>query len=369
MKTQAWQLRQRRAAITPLVVIVLPMLLILSAFAINLAFLQLSKTELKIATDLSARATGRTYALTNDPAVALAKANELGQYNLVAGAAMQFDASDMQIGTSVRTAIDQRYNFVPAASGNAVELTGRKASGAPSGPVSGFLATLVGAGTFSLTEASVSTQTEVDIILVFDTSGSMAYADSEVAVYPPGPSSNPTFVFGDPAPPNARWFDAIGGAAVFLTELTNSAQNEHVGLVTYADNPTLEVSLTNDYNQLIPALNYYSNNMIGGGTNIEGGLSMAKTALQSSRPFSSRVVIVMTDGVKTVGGNPNSVANALADEGVLVFTITFSDEADQNLMRDVASNGNGKHFHASTGADLIQVFEEIGRQLPTLITR
>ena len=359
----------RRGAMTPFLMIMLPVLLLLSAFAINLAYLQLTKTELKVATDLSTRAAGRTYALSSDPSVALAKANELGQLNQVDGKPMQFAMQDLQIGNSVRTALNRRYDFTPAAQGNSVQLTGRKSNSAPAGPVRGFLASLVGASTFDLTESSVSTQTEVDVVLVFDTSGSMAYSDDEVAVFPPGPKSKAKWKFGDAAPPNARWFDAVRAAGIFLTELSGSPQNEQVALVTYADGATLEAALTSDYNKLTPALNSHSKRMKGGGTNIAGGIDMAQVALKSSRDFSGRAVIVLTDGRKTVGGSPLTAASKLADKGVLVFTVTFSDEADKNLMKKVAERGNGKHFHASNGDELANVFAEIGRQLPNLITR
>ena len=120
---------------------------------------------------------------------------------------------------------------------------------------------------------------------------------------------------------------------------------------------------------LVPVLNQYSNKMKGGGTNIEAGLLVAENALKSSRNFTGKAVIIMTDGKRTVGGHPDSIAKKLGDQGVLVFTITFSNEADKSLMKSVASKGNGKHFHAASGAELVDVFAEIGRQLPTLITR
>ena len=361
--------QSRRGAVTPLMMILFPAILILSAFVINLAYIQLVKTELKISTDLSARAAGRTFAQTNDANLALQRANELGQLNQVAGEPMIFAATDMQTGNSVRATAAARYQFTAAPSGNAIELTGRKGGSSPSGQIQGFLPALIGVNTVELSEASISTQTEIDIVLVFDTSGSMAYADDEVAVFPPGPKSNPAFTFGDPAPPNARWFAAVNGAATFVTELAKSPLNEHVALVTYADNATLESGLSPDYNNLVPVLNQYSNKMKGGGTNIEAGLLVAENALKSSRNFTGKAVIIMTDGKRTVGGHPDSIAKKLGDQGVLVFTITFSNEADKSLMQSVASKGNGKHFHAASGAELVDVFAEIGRQLPTLITR
>ena len=51
----------RRGAVLPLFAVLLPVLVILCAFAINVAYMQLTRTELKIATDAAARAGGRAW--------------------------------------------------------------------------------------------------------------------------------------------------------------------------------------------------------------------------------------------------------------------------------------------------------------------
>ena len=53
----------RRGGITVLMAFVLPMLALLAAFCINLAQMQLVKTELAIATDAAARAGGRAFSV------------------------------------------------------------------------------------------------------------------------------------------------------------------------------------------------------------------------------------------------------------------------------------------------------------------
>ena len=60
MKQNLKNLTSRRdGVVVVLFAIVLPVLLLLSAVAINIAYMQLTRTELKIATDASARAGGR----------------------------------------------------------------------------------------------------------------------------------------------------------------------------------------------------------------------------------------------------------------------------------------------------------------------
>jgi Ca-activated chloride channel homolog len=51
-----------------------------------------------------------------------------------------------------------------------------------------------------------------------------------------------------------------------------------------------------------------------------------------------------------------------------IYTVTFSAEADQLKMQEVAAIGNGKHFHATTPAELSEAFKAISNTLPTLIT-
>ena len=108
-----------------------------------------------------------------------------------------------------------------------------------------------------------------------------------------------------------------------------------------------------------------------GGTNIAAGLNIGASSLLNgdARQFASKAIILMTDGKKNVGPNPIETARLIGEEGTLIFTVTFSDEADKLLMQKVADQGAGKHFHANSSADLISVFTELGRQLPTLLTR
>ena len=67
----------RAGATMVTVVILLPVLFILAAMAINLAYIQVVRTKVQIVTDAAARAAGRVYAETGDEAQALAAAQQL----------------------------------------------------------------------------------------------------------------------------------------------------------------------------------------------------------------------------------------------------------------------------------------------------
>ena len=76
----------------------------------------------------------------------------------------------------------------------------------------------------------------------------------------------------------------------------------------------------------------------------------------------------MSDGLQTTGTDELDAAQQAAADNVMIYTVTFSDEADATSMQEVAAAGAGKHFHANDSYQLNQVFEDIARGLPTLIT-
>jgi len=221
-------------------------------------------------------------------------------------------------------------------------------------------------------QTSRSNQIEVDIVLVIDRSGSMAYASAEPAAFPPLPAAAyPGWFFNGPAPNPSRWRDAVTAVDVFLNELTLSPINEMVALVTYNNGVNLDQTLTTNYNLIQTGLNNYTNFFESGQTNIGGGINGGQNcfALNSGRPFAAKVMILLTDGIDTVGSDPIEAALDAVEEQIMIFTITFSDEADQATMQTVATLAKGKHYHASNGANLSLVFKDIARQLPILISK
>jgi len=200
----------------------------------------------------------------------------------------------------------------------------------------------------------------------------MAYASDEPAVFPPIPAAAPVgWLFNGPAPNPSRWRDLVGAVDVFLAELTASPINEMVGLATYNGFTAIDQDLTTDYTLIQGALDNYTNFFQSGKTNIGGGINAGQNcfALSAVRPFAARVMIVLTDGIDTVGSDPVGAAIDAAGEQIMIFTITFSDEADQAIMQTVASTGSGKHYHATNATNLSLVFKDIAKQLPVLISK
>ncbi|TWU51899.1 vWA domain-containing protein [Rubripirellula reticaptiva] len=372
---QVIRTRKCTGATLILVVILLPALFALAALAINIAYIESSNTEVQIAVDAAARAAGRTYVLTGDQDLALAAAQEAASRNPVGNFVVPIAASDLEFGTSLRSDANSPYEFTPSENGkgNSIRLTTNNlSSGGGTGiePVFPFFG---GAFTVRPLRTAVSTQGVIDIALVVDRSGSMAYGSAEIAQYPPAPASAPPdWDFGDPVPPNARWLDLIAAVQGFISELDDSAQEELLSLSIYNHNTNTPQLLTTDYNATIQHLAAISTNFEAGGTAIGRGIYQGMYAINessTSRPYASKVMIVMTDGVQNWGGAPEYAARAAADAGITLFTITFSDEAEQIAMQNVADIGGGEHFHAETAAQLKLAFQKIARRLPTLLTQ
>lgn len=365
----------RNGAMVVLMAILLPVLILMSAFAINLAYMELTRTQAFTAADAATRAAGRTYSLTGDLSKAKARAEEAASRNLIAGKAAKIAASDFILGTSTRASTANRYSF--AAGGthpNALKVTVSRLASGPNGAVPLLFPGILGKSTYEVSRTAVSTRVEVDLAFVVDRSGSMAYASDETASYPPLPAAAPPgWFFGDSAPTPSRWRDLVAGANAFLVELDNSVLYEYVSLVTYGDSATVDRSMTSNYDVIRTGIKTYTDNFPSGKTNIGAGINLGLGSLGSgmARSSASKVIVVMTDGIRTpgLGPDPVAVARAAAEKGIIVFTVTFSDEADQAGMKLVADAGSGLHFHARNAAALKAVLENIVRILPTILTQ
>ncbi len=361
---------KRGGTVIVLMVILLPVMLIIAGFAINLAYMESVRTDMQIASDAGSRAATRTLARTNDQAAATAKAIEVVAANSIAGRSLQLQSSEVVFGSSVRPNASSRYVFSPGVGPfNSVRVNLNSAT------TSNFDSPLLMNGrltSFRPSQISAATQAELDVALVVDRSGSMAYASDEDSNVTTAPrNAPPGWVFGDPAPPGSRWLEAVSAIDSFLDILDQSRASEKVCLTTYDDEVTNDVALTANTTSIRSALNVHSNAFHEGGTNIGDGIGFGVTNLTTSagrRQWAVRVMIVLTDGIHNWGPTPESVVPFAADNEVLVYTVTFAAEADQASMRNVAAAGGGRHYHATDLATLTGAFEEIARNLPVLIT-
>ncbi|WP_442483129.1 VWA domain-containing protein [Aeoliella sp. SH292] len=373
-------LAPRRGAILILVAFVLPVLVIMMAFAIDVAWMQLAKTELRTATDAAARAGAKVLSVSQDQDAARAAAVDAASRNVVAGEGLALGVEDVQFGRSEQANSANRYVFTPASAGviNAVNVSGRRTSESLAGPVDLFFTRLVGVEHFEPTQEATSTILDRDICLVIDRSGSMGL-DLSVIGDRNGQNCGPL----DPNTRFAALNSAING---FLDELDRTFPEEQVALASYSSQfstscrgyslnfqtADIRQRLTQDHSLIRAPMNTFMTRGIGGSTAIGEGLRRGITAItdpQRARPFAVKTIVLMTDGLHNSGIDPRTVAYEAAALDITVHTISFSAGADQARMRDVARTTGGQHYHADTAGDLNEVFREIARTLPVLLTK
>ncbi len=342
--------RHRRGAMVVLFLVCLPVILAFSVYTINVAWMQLTRTELRTATDAAARAGSRTLSLTQDPAAARNAAIAAAGRNSVGGDPLLLADAGVQFGLSTTHASNPwSFSELDPTSGdiNAVRVTGSRLLGSPSGPVPLLFSGLFDRTTFEPMTTATATQSDRDVVLVLDRSGSM----------------------GTETPTGTRWTDLKDAVDVFLDTLDLTPQEEQVGLVTYSTHASNDVALTMDYQRIRDAI---AGIRPAGWTGIGRGIGTGQTNVTNpahARGFAKKTIVVMTDGNHNRGRDPVDAASAAyRQDNITVHTITFSDGANKSHMRQVADAANGSHWHADDQSSLIQVFEDVANNLPTLIT-
>jgi Ca-activated chloride channel homolog len=363
----------RRGAMLVLIAICLPLCIIMAAFAIDVAWMQLVRTELRTATDAAARAAAKELSLSQSVDVARARAKEAAQRNRVAGDPMLLADADIEIGHGEQASATSRFQFAPGVTPpNAVRITGQRTRGSAAGPVDLLFAGVLGVRQFEPRERATSTQLDRDICLVVDRSGSMMQSLNG--------NSTPSGTCDPPHPTQSRWGALSIALEAFLNELDITPQDERVGLASYSSNTTecgnqykisqIDSDLVGDYSIIRGVMTRLGSKPVKGRTAISAGLDEGLQVLtgRKIRPFAVKTMILMTDGIHNLGAEPIVSARKAARNDILIHTITFSDEADIRRMQDVAAATGGRHFHAPTSDDLVRIFKEIASTLPVLLT-
>jgi Flp pilus assembly protein TadG len=356
-----------------LIAVCLPLCIIMAAFAVDVAWMQLVRTELRTATDAAARAGAKELSLSQTTAAARKRAKEVAKRNQVAGEPLLLADKDVEIGKGQQNGL-ARFTFTPGSpKPNAVRITGRRTKGSLTGPVDLMFAGVLGVRTFEPKETATSTQLDRDICLVVDRSGSMMWnlTNSEL------PTGAPDC---GPPDPRSRWGALTVALEAFLVELDKTSQDEHVALTSYSSNTNecgnkykisqVDSDLVDDYSGIRAAMSSLSSKPVKGRTAISAGIDEGLKVLsgKKTRPFAVKTMIVMTDGIHNEGPEPVLSARKAAKQDIVIHTITFSADADIKRMKDVAAATGGQHFHAPTAEDLARIFKEIASTLPVLLT-
>ncbi len=332
--------RSRRGAILPLVAVCMVILFVAVTISVDVARIQLTRAELRTATDAASRAGAEALGRTQDAALAIQAAQNTALLNTVGGQPLNVRASQIQIG---RTIPDTDGNFVFTTDQepfNAVRVTGLRTTGSIDGPVPMLFGKLFGVTKFEPVQAATASSLDRDISLVLDVSGSMAS--------------------------NNRFQGLKNALGVFLGQLAGTEIEERLSLNVYSTTARKLVPLTADLALIASEFDKEGPN---GFTAIGDGLTLGNTSVlrdPQARPFAEKTVILMTDGNHNTGVSPDVVARTMT--GVKVHTITFGSGANRPLMQNVARITGGISLHANSNRQLEDAFREIALQLPVLLT-
>ena len=258
-----------------LIAITLPLMLVMAAFALDVAWMQLVRTELRTATDASSRAAAKTLSLRQSVPAARAEAKIAASRNTVANEPLVVRDSEIEFGISRQSTPTSRFSFTPGgALLNSVRVTGNRTATSAGGSVDLFLGRVMGVDTFEPTAAATSTQLDRDICLVVDRSGSMMQA--VIGRRTPGPTCGP------PHPTLSRWGGLRTAVEGFLDELERTPQQEQCALVSYSSagaecGITFTTSDINSdleflYQPLRDEMTFLSSRPVKGFTNIAAGI-------------------------------------------------------------------------------------------------
>jgi Ca-activated chloride channel family protein len=368
--------QQRNGAIVVFAALMMIVFLASVAFSVDVAYMQLTKTKLRSATDAAARAAGEGLSRAQDTAYARQAAKDIAAANLVGGDPLLLDDSDVVFGKSSQQA-GGSWVFAPGGEPiNAVRVFGRRTREAPSGSVPIFFGRVFNVFDFQPTQTATVVRLDRDICLVVDRSSSMKLHLTDTA---------PVMSTGDSRfcqPPNmslSRWGALSVAVQRFIDALATTPQTEYVALVSYGSNYTacsvsnnsadINKPLTGDHAQVTSAMATISAKKFNGMTNIGAGIQRGVQVLTSAsaRPFAAKTMVLMSDGAYTEGTQPRLIAPQAAAADIIIHTITFG-EANPAEMQAIADATGGNHYIAPNAAALQDIFEEIALTLPVVFT-
>lgn len=177
----------------------------------------------------------------------------------------------------------------------------------------------------------------------------------------------------------------ITAAKVAANSFIDARENDRIGLVVFAGEAFTQCPATLDHTILKAQVETSDNWYLKDGTAIGDGLYMAVNRLADTLSTATKVIILLTDGVR-IGGkfSPLDAAQAAKQLNIRVYTIgvgTKSDRPipvldrngrssfeldprtsyDEPLMRKIADMTGGAYFEAGSPEKLIEVYQEIDK--------
>lgn len=381
--------RRRRGAALVLVAGSLVVLLAMAMFSVDVAYIQLTRTQLRAATDSAAKAGVDKLGQSQDVDQGIQAAIDMAAMNTVAGRPLHITKNDIEVGRSDRQA-DGTWKFVPNGKPySAMRVSSEMSEGNKNGAINLFFAGIFGSSKFTPEKISTAAHLDQEVCLVLDRSHSMCFDLSGVDwVYPPGTPGPPSSVQFAPHPTKSRWAALTGAVDSYLDIVSKTAPTPRVALVTWASDITkdsLEYQLTGlvssavsfdlqlltDMKQISQLVHGRSQNPMLGGTNMAGGIDAGVQVLTATnvRPLAVKTMILMTDGLWNRGRNPVEAAQDAKAKGIIIHVVSLLPNADSPDLDQIASITGGRRYRANNAAELKAAFEEIARTAPVMLTQ
>lgn len=198
--------------------------------------------------------------------------------------------------------------------------------------------------TLALSAAPDISSNPTDIVLVLDSSGSMA--------------GSPL----DNMKAGARTFIDIIDEATDSSQDGNIGSGSRIGIVSFSDTATVDAQLITSVATLKSTVNSLT---AGGATNHADAFAKA-TQLFDPMSANAKVIVMFTDGKTTAGPPPAPVAAAARAAGVIIYCIGLigSDGIDVDVLNDWATDPNASHVAVTPDdTDLEQLFEDLAANI------
>jgi hypothetical protein len=171
---------------------------------------------------------------------------------------------------------------------------------------------------------------QVDVMMVIDRSGSMG------------------------GTPIANAQDA---AKTLVNELGGGAE---IGLTTFAASASLDQGMTGNKAAVNAAIDAIST---GGLTNHEDAIQTAQQELEDGgREGVPNIMVILTDGNSTAGGDPQDDAQAARDAGTEIYAVGFGD-VNESVINGFASDPDDEYAFIGDVSELQQIFAQISQIL------
>ena len=172
---------------------------------------------------------------------------------------------------------------------------------------------------------------------------------------------------------------AAAAAKSFVADLPPQVR---VGLISFSRTTQVIASPTVDHQAVEDGIDHLT---LGGGTATGDAIATALNALAAADDTAGAAatttggsaIVLLSDGVPTVGRPVDAAAQAAADQGIPISTIAFgtadgtvtvggrlvSVPADSDTMASIAETTNGRFFTAASAKELRSVYKDIGTRV------